>query len=126
MGALTETVPGGPSAAVRKIGVVGGGIMGNGIAQVFATSGFEVELVDVSTEFVDRALGMIGKSLDRVAKKQNWPAGQAPGILKRIHGGTSLQTAGECDLIVEAVGEDFALKRRIFEDLDAAAPPRWF
>jgi 3-hydroxybutyryl-CoA dehydrogenase len=112
----------GPSAAVKTVGVVGGGTMGNGIAQTFATAGFDVELVDVKPEFVERALATIGKNLDRVAKKQEWPADRAPATLKRIRGGVSLEAASGCQLVVEAVSEDFALKRQIFETLDRVAP----
>ena len=59
----TQTAPAvtGPSAAVKTVGVVGGGTMGNGIAQTFATAGFDVDLVDLEPEFVDRALATIGK-----------------------------------------------------------------
>jgi 3-hydroxybutyryl-CoA dehydrogenase len=123
MSTATESAVLGPSAAVKKVAVVGGGTMGNGIAQTFATSGFDVELVDAKPEFVERALGTIGKNLDRVAKKQNWPADQAAGILKRIRGGTALDAAKDCPLAVEAVSEDFALKKQIFEKLDALTPP---
>jgi 3-hydroxybutyryl-CoA dehydrogenase len=122
MSVATQAVAGGPSSAVKRVAVVGGGTMGNGIAQVFATSGFDVELVDVKPEFVERALGTIAKNLDRVAKKQSWPAEQAAGILKRVHGGTSLDAARDCPIVVEAVSEDFALKKQIFERLDRAAP----
>ena len=122
MSAAAPAMVDGPAARVKKVAVVGGGTMGNGIAQVFATAGIDVELVDAKPEFVDRALGTIGRNLDRVAKKQSWPAEQAPGILARIHGGTSLGVASGCDVIVEAVSEDFALKRRIFEELDRTAP----
>ena len=120
----TQVVPvvAGPSRAVARVAVVGGGVMGNGIAQVFATSGFDVELVEVKPEFLERALGNIGRSLDRVAKKQNWPAEQARGILGRIRGGTSLEAAAGCQVVVEAVSEDFRLKRNVFQQLDAAAP----
>jgi len=96
--------------------------MGNGIAQVFATSGFPVRLIDVKQEFVDRALGGIGKSLERVAKKQSWDAARAGEILGRISGGTQLEAARDCQLIVEAVTEDFAVKRQIFTTLDQHAP----
>jgi len=113
---------GGASAMVKTVGVVGGGTMGNGIAQTFATAGFDVELVDVSPAFVERALATIGRSLDRVAKKQGWPADQAPAILERIRGGVSLEAAGGCQLVVEAVSEDFALKRQVFETLDRVVP----
>ena len=112
----------GPSAMVKTVAVVGGGTMGNGIAQAFATSGFDVELVDVKPEFVERALATIGKNLDRVAKKQSWPADQAPAILKRVRGGVNLHVASGCQLVVEAVSEDFALKRQVFETLDRVAP----
>ncbi len=122
MSTAAQAVAGGPSAAVKKVAVVGGGTMGNGIAQVFATSGFDVELVDVKPEYVERALGAIGKSLERVAKKQEWPADRAPGILKRVHGGTSLDAARDCAVVVEAVNEDFEIKKSIFQRLDAVAP----
>jgi 3-hydroxybutyryl-CoA dehydrogenase len=113
----------GPSAAVKTVGVIGGGTMGNGIAQSFATSGFEVELVDVKPEFVERALATVGKNLDRVAKKQEWPADRAPSILKRIRGGVNLEAVAGCQLVVEAVSEDFAIKKQVFETLDRVAPP---
>ena len=113
----------GPSVAVKTVGVVGGGTMGNGIAQSFATSGFDVELVDVKPEFVERALGTIGKNLDRVAKKQEWPADRAPAILQRIRGGVNLEAVAGCQLVVEAVSEDFALKKQVFETLDRVTPP---
>jgi 3-hydroxybutyryl-CoA dehydrogenase len=122
MSTMTENVAGGPSAAVKKVAVVGGGTMGNGIAQVFATNGFDVQLIDAKSEFVDRALGTIAKNLDRVAKKQEWPADKAGAIVKRILGGTSLDAAKDCQLVVEAVTEDFALKKQIFETLDTITP----
>jgi 3-hydroxybutyryl-CoA dehydrogenase len=122
MSTMTENVAGGPSAAVKKVAVVGGGTMGNGIAQVFATNGFDVELIDASPQFVDRALATIGKNLDRVAKKQEWPADKAAGILKRIHGGTALDAAKDCQLVIEAVTESWELKKDIFTKLDALCP----
>src|SRR5438034_5854815 len=102
------------SGHVKRVAVVGGGTMGNGIAQVFASGGFDVELVDAKPEFVERALGTIGKNLDRVAKKQGWDETHVRGILARIHGGTTLDIARECSLIVEAVTEKFDLKKQIF------------
>ena len=112
----------GPSAAVKTVGVIGGGTMGNGIAQSFATSGFDVELVDVKPEFVERALATVGRNLDRVAKKQEWPADRAASILKRIRGGVSLEAVAGCQLVVEAVSEDMALKKQVFETLDRVTP----
>ena len=120
----TNPTPGdGPAAAVRKVAVVGGGTMGSGIAQTFATAGFDVELVDVKPELVERARSAIEKSLERVAKKQEWSADRASAVLARIHGGTSLDAAHDCQVVIEAVNEDAALKRVIFQRLDAVAPP---
>ena len=122
MSTTAEAVSSGPSAAVKKVVVVGGGTMGNGIAQVFATHGFDVRLVETRQELVDKALGTVGKSLERVAKKLNWEPQQAAEILKRIQGGVSLDAAKDADLVIEAVVEDFAVKKQIFGQLDALAP----
>jgi 3-hydroxybutyryl-CoA dehydrogenase len=108
---------------VKRVAVIGGGTMGNGIAQTFATAGFDVDLVDVQPQLVERALATIGKNLERVAKKQGWEGARAGEILARVHGGTALDAAARCPVVVEAVSEDLALKRRVFEQLDAAAPP---
>jgi 3-hydroxybutyryl-CoA dehydrogenase len=123
MSVQTEPVASGPSAAVKKVAVIGGGTMGNGIAQVFATSGFDVALVDLSQAFVDRALGTVAKNLERVAKKQEWPAERAREILGRIRGGTSPDVASGCELVIEAVSENAAVKKALFADLDRLAPP---
>jgi 3-hydroxybutyryl-CoA dehydrogenase len=119
----TQTAPVavGPSSRVSRVAVIGGGVMGNGIAQVFATSGFDVELIEIKQELVDRALGNIAKSLERVAKKQGWAPEQAPTVLRQIHGGTSLEAASSCGVVVEAVSEDAALKRNVFQTLDGVA-----
>ena len=123
MSAATENVTGGGAAAhVKTVTVVGGGTMGNGIAQVFASSGYKVNLVDAKPEFVERALGAITKNLDRVAKKQAWEAGRVQEILARISGGTALEAAKSSQLIIEAVSENFELKQQIFTTLDAVAP----
>jgi 3-hydroxybutyryl-CoA dehydrogenase len=107
----------------RDVAVIGGGTMGNGIAQVFATAGFDVRLLDVSPTFVERALGTIGKNLERVAKKQEWPAARVPEILGRVRGGTDLEAVRGCPLVIEAVSEDLAVKRDLFARLDALAAP---
>ena len=110
------------SAHVKKVAVVGGGTMGNGIAQVFASAGFAVQLIDAKPEFVERALATIGKNLDRVAKKQGWDAAHASAILARIQGGTELASAKDCQLVVEAVTESWDVKKAIFTTLDAVCP----
>jgi len=123
MSTAVETRAAGPSAGVRRVAVIGGGTMGNGIAQAFATSGFDVELVDVKAEVVAGALAAIRKNLDRVAQKQGWPGERAPAVLARIRGGVELEAARDCQVVVEAVSEDLALKRRVFDSLDQLTPP---
>jgi 3-hydroxybutyryl-CoA dehydrogenase len=121
--ATAERLAQGPAAAVRRVAVIGGGTMGNGIAQVFATAGLEVRLVDAKPDLVERAISTIARNLERVASKQGWPADQAREVLARIAGGVELAMAAkDCDLAVEAVSEDFALKLRIFQALDEIAP----
>jgi 3-hydroxybutyryl-CoA dehydrogenase len=121
---MSEATRSGPSSRVQRVVVVGGGIMGNGIAQVFATAGLDVGLVDARPEFIERALDTISRNLERVAKKQEWPAERKAEIVRRISGGVDLSVARDCDLVVEAVSEDLPLKKRIFETLDATAPAR--
>ena len=122
MSTAVEARTTGPSTLVRRVAVIGGGTMGNGIAQAFATSGFDVELVDVKPELLAGALETIRKNVDRGAQKQGWPGERAPAVLARIHGGVELEAARDCQVVVEAVSEDFALKRRVFESLDRLTP----
>ena len=122
MSTATEAVHSGPSARVRKIAVIGVGTMGNGIAQVFASGGFEVAMVDTRQELLDRALTIIGRNLERVAKKLAWAPERSGEILQRIRGGVSLEAARDADVVIEAVTEDLAVKRQIFEQLDALIP----
>jgi 3-hydroxybutyryl-CoA dehydrogenase len=121
---VSEAVKAGPSVGVKTIAVVGGGTMGNGIAQAFATAGFDVHVIEARQEFLDRALNTVGKNLERVAKKLAWAPGRSAEILKRIRGGVSLEAARDADLVVEAVTEDVAVKRPLFEQLDALTPAK--
>jgi 3-hydroxybutyryl-CoA dehydrogenase len=123
MSVETKTVNAGAAAKIDRVAVVGGGTMGNGIAQVFATAGIAVELIDAKAEFVERALGTIGRNLERVAKKQEWVAERAAEVLGRIRGGTDPQAAKQCQVVIEAVPEVMAIKRDLFATLDRFAPP---
>ena len=105
------------------IGVIGAGTMGNGIAQTAAGSGFDVVMCDVSSEYVERGLANIGKSLDRFVKKETMTEGQKAEVLGRIKTATELQDLKDCSLIVEAAPENFEIKKQIFEKLDAICKP---
>jgi 3-hydroxybutyryl-CoA dehydrogenase len=104
----------------RRVGVVGGGTMGSGIAQVFAQTGYSVILLDAVPEQLDRAAATIQKSLERLVKKGTLGAEQVPVILERITRTTKPEAAREAQVVIEAVPEDLALKREVFVKLDEA------
>ena len=108
---------------MKKIAVIGAGTMGNGIAHVFAQSGFEVTLVDVQEAALERAISTIGKNLDRLIKKEKITAEEKNATLGRISTSTEIATGvAKAELVVEAATERTDLKLKIFEQLDAAAP----
>lgn len=106
-----------------KVAVIGAGTMGNGIAQVFATHGHDVVLIDVAQEGLDRGLGTIRKSLDRFVKKEKMTQEETDAIFARVSGSLDLAAGvAGTDLVVEAVFENEEVKKSIFRELDAAAP----
>ncbi len=106
---------------IKKVAVVGGGTMGNGIAHVFAQTGFDVTLIEQSEDFLKKAVGTIGKNLERLVKKEKITQADADATLARIAKATDLGAAKDADLVVEAVFEDRGVKKKIFEELDAKA-----
>lgn len=108
---------------MKNIVVIGAGTMGNGIAHTFAQSGFDVNLVDVSKEALDRAISTIGKNLDRLVAKEIITENNKNETLERITLLTSLEDAAKnADLIVEAATENTELKKKIFADMDQFSP----
>lgn len=108
---------------IQRVGVIGAGTMGNGIAHVFARSGFSVILCDVDQGFLDRGLATIAKNLDReVAKEKITPEDKA-SALKKIEPVTDRALLAACDFIVEAATEKFEIKTEIFRDLDRLVRP---
>src|SRR6476646_9794062 len=108
---------------IKTVGVVGAGTMGNGIAHVFARSGYEVTLCDVEQRFLDRALQTIGKNLEREVAKNKISAGEREAALKRISPTVTRAPLAGCDLIVEAATERFPLKADLFRELDRLCRP---
>lgn len=102
----------------EKIGVVGSGTMGNGIAQIAATKKFDVVLCDNNEDFLQKAVGNIGKSLDRFVKKETMSEIDKTAALGRIKTTTNLEDLKDCGLIVEAATENFDVKKQIFQKLD--------
>jgi len=109
--------------AIQRVGVVGAGTMGNGIAHVFARSGFDVVLCDVEQRFLDRGLETIGKNLDREVAKNKITAPDKTAALGRITAVLERARLADCYLIVEAATERFEIKAEIFRDLDRQARP---
>ena len=105
------------------IGVIGAGTMGNGIAQTAASAGFDVVMCDVKTEFVERGIANISKSLDRFVKKETISEQQKSETLGRIKSTTELSDLKNCSLVVEAATENFEIKKQIFETLDSVTGP---
>jgi 3-hydroxybutyryl-CoA dehydrogenase len=103
---------------IERIGVVGAGTMGNGIAHVLARSGCQVTLCDVEQRFLDRALATIGSNLEREVAKNKITADQKATALKRIVPVLERSKLADCDFVVEAATEKFEIKAEIFRELD--------
>ena len=103
---------------IKTIGVVGSGQMGNGIAQVAATSGYSVIMSDIADQFVTKGLATIKKNLDRLVEKTKMTAPKREEILGKIKGTIDLKEMVEADFVVEAATENESLKLGIFRDLD--------
>jgi 3-hydroxybutyryl-CoA dehydrogenase len=108
---------------IEKIAVIGAGTMGNGIAQVCATSGYAVTMIDVIPAALDRGMQTIGKSLSKLAEKGRLSEEQKGAALKAITTAGELGAAAGADLVIEAATENVELKLKIFRDLDALARP---
>ena len=108
---------------LKKIGVVGAGTMGNGIAQVFAQAGFDVRLVDASSGALDRARATIEKSLSKLVEKSRLTTEERDAALSHLTTGVNIDALSDVDYVVEAVFEDAQAKREIFARLDQLTRP---
>jgi len=108
---------------VGKVGVVGAGTMGNGIAHVFARSGLQVILSDIEPRFLDRAIQTIEKNLEREVAKNKITAADKSAALERIVTTVERAKLAECDFVVEAATEKFEIKAELFRDLDRICRP---
>ena len=108
---------------IKKIGVVGAGTMGNGIAQAFSVAGFPVVMSDISDAAVQRGVATVSGSLDRLIKKEKMSAEQKAEAMARISVTTDVAAMSDCDLVIEAATENLGLKLDLFGRLDAAMKP---
>ena len=108
---------------IRRVGVVGAGTMGNGIAHVFARGGYSVVLCDVEQRFLERAIATITRNLDREVAKNKITGSDKASALGRIQPVTDRGKLADCDFVVEAATERFEIKTEIFHDLDQVTRP---
>ena len=108
--------------AIQKVGVIGAGTMGNGIAHVFARTGYQVTLCDIDQKLLERALGTISKNLDREMSKGKITETQKAQTLERITPTIDRSVLSDCDFIVEAASEKFDIKAELFREIDRICP----
>jgi 3-hydroxybutyryl-CoA dehydrogenase len=108
---------------IKKVGVVGCGSMGGGIAQLCAQSGFQVVVSEINDEFLKKGMGAIDKVLSRSVEKGKLPQADKDAIMGRLKGTTSTRDFADCDLVIEAAIENLELKKKIFAELDGICKP---
>jgi len=109
--------------SIKTVAVLGAGTMGNGIAHVFARAGYSVILRDVDQTFLERALGTIGKNLDREIKKGKLPESEKPAVLSRIKTVITMSAIAAADFAIEAVPEKLEIKRAVLSEADKILRP---
>jgi 3-hydroxybutyryl-CoA dehydrogenase len=109
--------------SIKTVAVLGAGTMGNGIAHVFARAGYSVILRDVDQSFLERALGTIGKNLDREIKKGKLPESEKPAVLSRIKTVIAMSAIAAADFAIEAVPEKLEIKRAVLSEVDKILRP---
>ena len=110
--------------AIEKVGVVGCGLMGSGIAQTVAQAGLQVTVREVSTELIDKGFANIDKSLARLVQRGTLTAAERDAARNRLRGTTKLDDLAGCDFIIEAITEQLPAKKELFRALDAVCPPQ--
>src|SRR5689334_3122999 len=107
----------------KNVGIIGAGTMGNGIAQAVASAGIDVLLIDVSESALSKGIATLSESLQRLVAKGALDAPQADAVRARIKTSTDYASLAVVDLVIEAVTENFTLKRRILEQVEAVVGP---
>ncbi len=108
--------------AIKRVGVVGFGLMGSGIAQVCAQAGYETVVREVAQPLLDKGFARVDASLARVVKSAKLSEDDAKAARGRMHGTTNLEDLKDCDLVIEAVVEQIEAKKQVFSTLDALCP----
>lgn len=109
--------------AIKTVGIVGAGTMGNGIAQACAVVGIDVVMIDISDAAVQKGIATVAGSLDRLIKKEKATEADKAAALARIHGSTSYEDLKRADIVIEAATENFDLKVKILKQIDGIVGP---
>jgi 3-hydroxybutyryl-CoA dehydrogenase len=109
--------------AIKKIGVIGAGIMGSGIIQTCAQSGYETRALEINEQLLNKGMDSIKKFLAKSVEKGKMQQADVDALLKRIHGTTNIEDFKDCDLVIEAATENMEIKKKIFADLGRICPP---
>ncbi|MET0852785.1 MAG: 3-hydroxybutyryl-CoA dehydrogenase [Candidatus Rokuibacteriota bacterium] len=109
--------------AIQRVGVIGCGLMGAGIAQVSAQAGFPTTVIEASAGLLDKGLGGLRKNIEALVAKARMTAAARDATMGRLRGSTSLEDLRECDLVIEAITENQPLKNETFAKLDAICAP---
>jgi 3-hydroxybutyryl-CoA dehydrogenase len=110
-------------AEIRRVGVLGCGLMGSGIAQVCARAGYETIVREVTDELCERGIGGIGRQLGNAVEKGKMEAADRDAVMGRLRGTTKLEELRECDIVIEAVIEDLEVKNEMWKTLDGVCGP---
>ena len=114
---IKRSSPTAPAPAIAKVGIIGAGQMGNGIAHVVALAGYQVAMNDLKADAVEKAIATIQRNMTRQVSRGLIKEADMQSALKRLSFAPSLEALGDCDLVIEAATEDESIKRRIFADL---------
>ena len=109
--------------AIQTVGIIGAGLMGNGIAQACATNGIKVIMLDINDAAIERGIKTVSGSLDRLIKKERMTEAQKAEAIGRIKGTSNLNDLSAADFIIEAATENLDLKRKILKEVDGIARP---
>jgi len=107
---------------IKKVGIVGCGIMGSGIAQTCIQSGYQTLVSEINDQLLTKGLGMIGANLDKITQKGKITEEDRKAMLARLKGTTEIKDFADCDLIIEAIVERKEEKRKLFSALDQICP----
>ena len=107
---------------IKKVGVIGCGVMGNGIVIVCAQTGYQVVVLEINEELLNKGLGIINSLLSKSVEKQKMTQQDKDAAMARIKGTTNLKDFSDCDLVIEAAVENLDLKKKLFAELDKICP----